>query len=91
MVYLQRVFAVALTLVLVLVLAYCVGGVDWSASGARRTSTTWETIAVILAAGAVIASGPISYLFNAPDWVRYLPSRTAERARSSGPCSWPAA
>ena len=35
MVYLQRVFAVALTLVLVLVLAYCVGGVDWSASGPR--------------------------------------------------------
>jgi purine-cytosine permease-like protein len=33
----------------------------------------------ILAAGAVIASGPISYLFNAPDWVRYLPSATASR------------
>jgi nucleobase:cation symporter-1, NCS1 family len=79
MVYLQRVFAVALTLVLVLVLAYCVGGVDWSASGPGKL-TTWETIAVILAAGAVIASGPISYLFNGPDWVRYLPSRTASGA-----------
>ena len=76
MVYVQRVFAVALTVVLILVLAYCIGGVDWSAS-ARGDLTTWETIAVILAAGAVIASGPISYLFNAPDWVRYLPSRTA--------------
>ena len=76
MVYVQRVFAVALTLVLVLVLAYCVGGVDWSASAGGKL-TTWETLAVILAAGAVIASGPISYLFNAPDWVRYLPSRTA--------------
>ena len=76
MVYVQRVFAAALTLVLVLVLAYCVGGVDWSASAGGKL-TTWETLAVILAAGAVIASGPISYLFNAPDWVRYLPSRTA--------------
>ena len=33
MVYLQRVFAVALTLVLDLVLAYSVDGVDWSARG----------------------------------------------------------
>jgi purine-cytosine permease-like protein len=75
MVYVQRGFAVALTLVLILVLAYCIGGVDWSASAGGDLST-WERIAVILAAGAVIASGPISYLFNAPDWVRYLPSRT---------------
>jgi purine-cytosine permease-like protein len=29
---------------------------------------------------AVIASGPISYLYNSPDWVRYLPSRTSARA-----------
>jgi NCS1 family nucleobase:cation symporter-1 len=79
MVYLQRAFALALTLVLVLVLAYCIGGVDWSASGPGEL-TTWETLAVILAAGAVIASGPISYLFNGPDWVRYLPSRTASGA-----------
>ena len=79
MVYVQRAFAVALTLVLVLVLAYCIGGVDWSARGSAEL-TTWETLAVILAAGAVIASGPISYLFNGPDWVRYLPSRTASAA-----------
>ena len=79
MVHLQRVFAVALTVVLALVLVYCIGGVDWSASGTSEL-TRWETLAVILAAGAVIASGPISYLFNGPDWVRYLPSRTAGRS-----------
>ena len=78
MVYLQRFFAVALTLVLVLVLAYAVGGVDWSAS-AHEPLGAWETIALVLAAGAVVASGPISYLFNAPDFVRYLPSKTPSR------------
>jgi NCS1 family nucleobase:cation symporter-1 len=82
MVYLQRGFAVTLTLVLALVLVYSVGGVDWSAS-ARDGLTTWETLGVVLAAGAVVASGPISYLFNAPDFVRYLPSRTP-----SGPIVW---
>jgi purine-cytosine permease-like protein len=79
MVCLQRVFALALTLVLFLVLTYSVGGVDWSAR-AHGQLTTGEVVAGILAAGAVIASGPISYLYNAPDWVRYLPSATAGRA-----------
>jgi NCS1 family nucleobase:cation symporter-1 len=78
MVYVQRFFAIALTLVLVLVLAYSVGGVDWSARGPGDL-TSWEVVAAILAAGAVIASGPISYLFNGPDWVRYLPVRTPGR------------
>src|SRR6478735_4935470 len=41
MVHLQRVFAVALTVVLGLVLVYCIGGVDWSASGTSEL-TTWE-------------------------------------------------
>jgi nucleobase:cation symporter-1, NCS1 family len=79
MVYLQRFFAVALTLVLGLVLAYSIGDVDWSAT-AHGELGAWETCAVILAGGAVVASGPISYLFNAPDFVRYLPSATASRS-----------
>jgi NCS1 family nucleobase:cation symporter-1 len=79
MVYLQRFFAVALTLVLALVLAYTVGGVDWTATVHERLGA-WETLAGILAAGAVVASGPISYLFNAPDFVRYLPGRTSSRS-----------
>jgi purine-cytosine permease-like protein len=79
MVYVQRYFAVALTIVLALVLAYSVGGVDWSAQ-LHEELTTWETLAGILAAGAVVASGPISYLYNAPDFVRYLPGRTTGRS-----------
>lgn len=79
MVYLQRFFAVALTLVLLVVLAYSVDGVNWSAK-APGSLTAWETVAAMLAAGAVVASGPISYLFNGPDWVRYLPSRMSGRS-----------
>ncbi len=79
MVYVQRFFAVALTLVLALVFAYSAGGVDWSAT-AHEPLSAWETLAIILAAGAVVASGPISYLFNAPDFVRYLPSATSGRS-----------
>ena len=79
MVYVQRFFAVALTLVLALVLAYSVGGVDWSAT-AHENLSAWETLGLILAAGAVVASGPISYLFNAPDFVRYLPGDTPSRS-----------
>jgi NCS1 family nucleobase:cation symporter-1 len=79
LVYLQRFFAVALTLILALVLAYSVGGVDWSTT-AREGVGGWETLAAILAAGAVVASGPISYLFNAPDFVRYLPGTTSVRS-----------
>ena len=79
MVYLQRLFALALMAVLVLVLVFSVGGVEWSAPRSEDL-TAWETVAAMLAAGAVIAAGPISYLYNAPDWVRYLPSRTGGRA-----------
>jgi nucleobase:cation symporter-1, NCS1 family len=79
LVYLMRGFALVLTVVLLLVLAYSVGGVDWSATSTVRLGA-WETVALILAAGAVVASGPISYLFNAPDFVRYLPGEISSRA-----------
>lgn len=79
MVYLQRYFAVGLTLVLALVLAYVVGDVEWSATPAGDLGGG-QVVAGILAAGAVIASGPISYLFNAPDFVRYLPRNSDGRS-----------
>lgn len=79
MVHVQRVFAVALTGVLALVLAHAVGDVEWSTT-AHADLTVGQTLGLILAGGAVVASGPISYLFNAPDFVRYLPPHTASRA-----------
>jgi purine-cytosine permease-like protein len=76
MVYLQRIFAVLLTVALVLVFAYSAGGVQWDHAG--QVSGT-AALAVFTVACAVIASGPISYLYNGPDWVRYLPSATSAR------------
>jgi purine-cytosine permease-like protein len=76
MVYLQRIFAVLLTIALLLVFAFSFGAVQWShpaqVSGGAAA-------ALFTVACAIIASGPISYLYNAPDWVRYLPSRTSAR------------
>lgn len=77
MVYLQRIFGVLLTVALVLVFAFSVGGVQLS-HPAQVSGVA--ALGVFTVACAVIASGPISYLYNAPDWVRYLPSRTSARA-----------
>jgi NCS1 family nucleobase:cation symporter-1 len=81
MVWFQRIFAALVGAVLLVVIAFTVGKVDWAnaaAPHAHLTSTT--TLAAFLTATAVIASNPMSFLFNGPDWVRYLPSAT--RARS---------
>jgi purine-cytosine permease-like protein len=79
MVVLQRGFAIGLALTLLVVIAYALEDVDWARRGAGELAS--EPLAArILAAGAVIAAGPISYLYNAADWVRYLPSRTSGRA-----------
>ncbi len=79
LVYVQRVFAVLLTIVLAVVFVYTVGGVDWGA-GPKTPLSTGATIAAIFVGTAVVASGPLSYLFNASDWSRYLPSRTSGRS-----------
>jgi purine-cytosine permease-like protein len=77
MVYLQRIFAVLLTVALLLVFAFSVGGVQWSHPAQLSGGAA---VAIFTVACAIIASGPISYLYNAPDWVRYLPSRTSARS-----------
>jgi nucleobase:cation symporter-1, NCS1 family len=75
LVYVQRVFAVLLTVVLLVVFFYTIGGVDWGA-GPKESLPTGTTIALMLVGAAIVASGPLSYLFNASDWSRYLPTRT---------------
>jgi purine-cytosine permease-like protein len=80
MVWFQRIFAALVGLALLAVFAFTVGKVDWlnaAAPHAHLASTT--TAAAFLTAAAVIASNPLSYLFNGPDWVRYLPSTTPAR------------
>jgi len=79
LVYVQRIFAVLLTVVLAVVFVYTIGGVDWGA-GPKESLSTGTTIALMLVGAAIVASGPLSYLFNASDWSRYLPSRTPSRS-----------
>ena len=79
MVYFQRIFAVLLSLVMIVVFFYTIGGVNWSAGPAHPLSTS-ATIGAFLAGTAVIASGPLSYMFNCSDWPRYLPGKTSSRS-----------
>jgi len=79
MVYFQRIFAILLSLVMVVVFFYTIGGVNWSAGPAHPLSTA-ATIGAFMAGTAVIASGPLSYMFNCSDWPRYLPSKTSSRS-----------
>jgi purine-cytosine permease-like protein len=79
LVYVQRIFAVMLTGVLAVVFFYTVGGVDWNA-GPDVPLSTGVALATMLVGAAIVASGPLSYLFNASDWSRYLPSRTPTKS-----------
>jgi len=77
MVWFQRIFAALVGGALLVVSAFTVGRVDWAnaaVSHGHLTSST--TAAAFFTAGAVIASNSLSFLFNGPDWVRYLPSTT---------------
>lgn len=77
MIWFQRVFALVVGLVLLAVMALTVGKVDWAQAAHAHAPLAASTVAAtFLTACAVIASNPISFLFNGPDWVRYLPSRT---------------
>lgn len=76
MVYLQRFFALFLTVALLLVVLFSIGGVNW---GLHAHVSRGAAVSLFFVASAIIASGPISYLYNGPDWVRYLPSKTPTR------------
>jgi purine-cytosine permease-like protein len=80
MVYVQRIFAVLLSAALLLVVVCSAGKIDWVAAGtAHPALATTNRLATFVAAVAVIGDGAISFLFNGPDWVRYLPSATPAR------------
>lgn len=80
MVWFQRVFAALIGAALLLVMIYTVGEVDWAHGALPHAKLgSISVAAAFLTAAAVIASNPLSFLFNGPDWVRYLPSATAGR------------
>ena len=81
MVFLQRIFAVVLGAVLLLVLAWTAREVHWTSLAATHAPlATGTVLAAFMAACGVIASQPVSYTYNGPDWVRYLPSQTPGRS-----------
>jgi nucleobase:cation symporter-1, NCS1 family len=80
MVWFQKIFAALVGGALLVVILFTAGKVDWAQAAlphAKLASTT--TLAAFLTAAAIIASNPMSFLFNGPDWVRYLPSTTPAR------------
>jgi nucleobase:cation symporter-1, NCS1 family len=80
MVWFQRIFAALVGVALLVVIAFTAGKVDWANPGPPHAHlATTATAAAFLTAAAVIASNPMSFLFNGPDWVRYLPSATPAR------------
>jgi purine-cytosine permease-like protein len=80
MVFLQKFFAAVLGAVFLLVLAWTVPEVHWSRVGAGHPGLAGlGLLAAFMTACGVIASQPVSYLYNGPDWLRYLPSRTPGR------------
>jgi NCS1 family nucleobase:cation symporter-1 len=81
MVWFQRIFSAVIGAALLLVLAFTVGQVNWAHAALPHASLSGVTVvATLFAAIAVVASNPLSFLFNGPDWVRYLPSRTPGRS-----------
>lgn len=81
MVFLQRFFALSLCGILGLVLAMTVGQIDWAhATVTHGSLSTSAQFAAFLTATGLIAAAPISFVYNGPDWVRYLPGGTSSRA-----------
>ncbi len=81
MIWFQRIFAVLVSALLLLVMVFVAGRVQLGATAGQHVGlSTGATIAAFLSACGAIASNPLSFLFNGPDWVRYLPTATPGRA-----------
>jgi nucleobase:cation symporter-1, NCS1 family len=79
MIFVQRFFAVMLGITVILVFLHIVGDVEWGKSGAEGLSGSAQ-FGLLLVGIAVIASAPLSYMFNTSDFSRYLPERTPSRS-----------
>jgi len=80
MVWFQRYFAVVVSAALIAVFAFILGKIDFQhAVGSHALHSSSAAVAAFITAAAVIASNPLSFLFNGADWVRYLPSATRGR------------
>jgi len=81
MVWFQRFFAVFVGGALIMVMgnlvaAMAAGHIDWQHAVTHAALPPGGTVAALLTACAIIASNPLSFLFNGADWVRYLPTAT---------------
>jgi purine-cytosine permease-like protein len=79
MVWFQKLFAAGVGAVLLAVLVITLGQLHWGHPLQAHAPPPAGTVALFFSASAVVASNPMSYLFNGPDWVRYLPSTTPAR------------
>ena len=77
MVWFERVFAVVVTLALAIVFLFVISQPHaTSLLGSHATLSPGASVAAFFTACAIIASNPLSFLFNGADFVRYLPSAT---------------
>ncbi len=72
----QRVFAIGLTAVLVLVAALTIGKVNWSHGASVHGSAA---LGLFLVAIALAAANPLSFVPTCADYPRYLPTNTPAR------------
>ena len=76
MIWFQRIFAVLVSSALIVVFTHVIGSVDLDGASVAHAIPSGTGLGAFLTACAIIASNPLSFLFNGPDWVRYLPSAT---------------
>ena len=69
----QKVFAIGLTAVLVVVAAVTIGTVDWGYPGTLEGPAA---IGMFLVGTAIVAAAPLSFLIVCADYPRYLPANT---------------
>jgi NCS1 family nucleobase:cation symporter-1 len=79
MIWAQRIFAVILGVTLLLVGLWVLPQTNWTHPFSAANSSSFAIIATIMVAAGIVASGPISYVYNSPDWVRYLSQKISNK------------